>query len=456
LYLEIRDPIHGLIERQVHEQEIMDTPVFQRLRRIKQLALASLVYPGALHTRFDHSVGAFKVAADIARRLLEDPHEQRLVRLAALLHDIGHGPFSHVSEDILSRFSTIPLKRGQQAHELIGARIIKNDPDLAKLISDKDRERIVGCLNGTWGHSILKSIVSGPVDADKQDYLLRDSHFCGVKYGVYDLERLRDTLRAFDDGDERFLALSVDGIHALEQFVLAKYYMTTQVYRHKIRLISDAMLIRGISLGIEKDKIPWLGALYRYEDSTEYMAEYLTWNDERLTAAILDRSTPEGHAKRVFRRLAERRLLKCIFSARPQDFGDPKSRKFIFEGERGFLESVENAVADRYSFEPSLVIVNCFKLKSVRSQAATSEGEIIVLHPRGRRSFDQESTLFRSINEAIEDQYIEVYAPIQYLDDRDKKRRQREFESDILEIIETLAGPQQSLFEANGKPEVRL
>jgi uncharacterized protein len=442
LRLEIRDPIHGLIHRQPDEQQIIDTPVFQRLRRIKQLALATLVYPGALHTRFDHSIGTLKIAGDVARKLVEESYEQKIVRLAALLHDVGHGPFSHVSEDLLKRFSKISLRKGQQIHELIGAKIIQSDPDLARLICEQDRERIVGCLEGTWGNSVLKSIVSGPVDCDKQDYLLRDSHFCGVKYGVYDLDRLSDTLRSVDDGDDKIIALTVDGIHALEQFVLAKYYMTTQVYRHRIRLISDAMLVRGISLGIEQDKIPWLTTLYSYQDSDDYVREYLTWNDDRLTTMLLDTSAPDGYAKRMFGDLAGRRLLKRIFTARPQDFGDPAIRKFVFEAENEFLQKVEQAVGVQYQFDPKLVIANKFKLKSVRSQAATSEGEIIVLHPRGRRSFHEESTLFRSINEAIEEQYVEIYAPFAYADEREKRKRLREFESEILVLIEKLASSQ--------------
>jgi len=103
--LEIRDPIHGFINRRPREQQIIDTRLFQRLRGIKQLALASLVYPGALHTRFDHSIGAMHVAGRVAEKLNLAPEEQTVLRLAALLHDVGHGPFSHVSEEVLKGLS---------------------------------------------------------------------------------------------------------------------------------------------------------------------------------------------------------------------------------------------------------------------------------------------------------------------------------------------------------------
>lgn len=114
----------------------------------------------------------------------------------------------------------------------------------------------MGLLDGTYGHRYLHEIVSGAVDADKQDYLLRDSYFAGVKYGIYDQGRLRNTLqRVSDASDDLVLGIAIDGIHSLEQFVLAKYYMTTQVYRHRIRLITDAMITRAITVGIKNDGI---------------------------------------------------------------------------------------------------------------------------------------------------------------------------------------------------------
>jgi uncharacterized protein len=206
--LEVRDPVHGFIYRDVEERDVMDTCVFQRLRRLKQLALASLVYPGATHSRFEHSIGALHLAGKIAVALDIEPSEARLLRLAALLHDVGHGPFSHVAEPILQRHAVKgTLGTGvseSKVHELISWQIISTDKELARLISDQHREQIVGLLKGTWGHSYLQEIVSGPVDADKQDYLLRDSLFSGVKYGIYDQERLSNTLLVHDDNDDKF------------------------------------------------------------------------------------------------------------------------------------------------------------------------------------------------------------------------------------------------------------
>jgi len=214
--------------------------------------------------------------------------------------------------------------------------------------------------------------------------------------------------------------------------------MTTQVYRHRVRLITDAMIVRGISLGIESDKIDWLKDLYSYDGSEQYIFNYLTWDDERLTTRLLDRDTPDGYAKGFFKRLAERRLLKRIFSGRPTDFKDPEIRKRVFEASDTFLKALEEQVANKYSFDKNLVIAQPVSLKSVRAQ--TSEGEIIVLHPDGARPFHEESALFRSIDEAIREQYLEVYAPVEYADEKQKKRKRREFHSEIILLIEGLAG----------------
>jgi len=125
--LVLTDPIHGFIYREALEQRIIDTCVFQRLRRLRQLAMESLVYPGAVHTRFDHSIGALHIARGLCAKLLPNEDSRRLVRLAALLHDIGHGPFSHVSEPLLQRYSNktrLKVKSQDEVHELISWGVI--------------------------------------------------------------------------------------------------------------------------------------------------------------------------------------------------------------------------------------------------------------------------------------------------------------------------------------------
>ncbi|MFZ3045023.1 MAG: hypothetical protein WA151_03845 [Desulfatirhabdiaceae bacterium] len=130
----------------------------------------------------------------------------------------------------------------------------------------------------------MRSIVSGPLDADKQDYLLRDSYFCGVKYGEFDIHQLHRVLVASLDrsSGERHLMVAEKGIHTFEQFFLAKYYLSNQVYRHRVRLVTDQMLVRAIVLGIEEDKIEELQHLYTFEDSTDYINNYLKHRFSRI------------------------------------------------------------------------------------------------------------------------------------------------------------------------------
>ncbi len=452
--LEIRDPVHGFIYRDSHERDIIDTKVFQRLRSLHQLALAHLVYPGATHTRFDHSLGAFHVAGGLSGALVQSRSDQRLVRLAVLLHDIGHGPFGHAGEPILKKHSSRSVFEGKQEskiHELISAKIILENEELKRFLSDTERENIVGLLAGTFGDTYLHEIVSGPIDADKQDYLLRDSHFTGVKYGIYDQERLKNTLRVHEDSEERMLAISIDGLHTLEQFVLAKYYMTTQVYRHRIRLITDQMIERAISLGIEEDKIGWLRDLYGYDGTNAFINNYVTWGDDRLITEIVQHQKG-SLAKEMFDRLQERRLFKCIFEVNENDFPEPSTRAFVFAGSKDFYRPLELRVAKQFGLNPHHVIAYRVDFGS----ATKTESQVPVLHKHKRPTlFNDESALFKSADQKIREQHFHIYAPVEAIgDEKQKRKRMREYRDGILEIIKDLANPQHPLqFGAEAKHE---
>lgn len=225
----VRDPVHGFIYLNSKESGILSSPILQRLRGIRQLAFAHLVYPGAHQTRFEHSLGVCHIAGLLAERLKLEKEDRSLVRLAALVHDIGHGPFSHVSESVLEIYADRIKAANRLAcddtkiHELVAQDLITSDTDLKRFLAEDDRRKISKLLAEGFDEPYLKSLVSGPLDADKQDYLLRDSHYCGVKYGVFDLDQMHRALIARDPGDgSKQLMITEDGIHALEQFVLAK------------------------------------------------------------------------------------------------------------------------------------------------------------------------------------------------------------------------------------------
>jgi uncharacterized protein len=428
---ELRDPIHGFIHKNAREKKIIDSSLFQRLRRIKQLALASLVYPGALHTRFDHSIGVMHVAGRIAQKLGLTQDERQILRFAALLHDIGHGPFSHVSEDVLQE-----VTGKSKLHEELGLRIISTAKDLDGPLSGDERNEVVSLLKGKGADTLMRSILSGSLDADKQDYLLRDSYFCGVKYGVYDIDRLIEVICVDDsDANDKFLATTEDGIQTLEQFVMARYHMTGQVYRHRIRLITDAMLVRGIILG--RFEIPWLNELYSYNDSDEYLLQNLSWDDERLTRRVLEEEK-DGYAKQIFQRLADRRLFKQVFTVDLREL-EPQAKEALLEEDqvklRRVLRAMEHEVAGLYpELEEKLIIAKLVKQKS----AGETEASILVKRVDGEpREFRYMSTLFRSIDLAIQDQWLEIYAPQEW-SASDKKRKRERFRRDLLPMANDL------------------
>lgn len=432
----IRDPIHNFVVLDDRMIPLVNARVIQRLRGIRQLALACLVYPGALHTRFDHSLGVAHVAGLMAEFLELTPDETRLVQLAAILHDVGHGPFSHVSEASLARFAdTSKLKAGQEQHkihEIVTAEIIRTDPGIASILSGSEVESVVQLLDEGHGRPLLRKIISGPLDADKQDYLLRDAKFCGVEYGTYDLQQfLRTLVPVGTQGDEDMM-VDADGIHAIEQFMLAKYYMTANVYRHRVRLISDQMIGRAIRLGIELDELELLKRLYQFDNSPEFISNYLHWDDARFFEVFcpLDSAAPGAMSGELLRRLRTRTLLKRVYSQRIEvhdarvreqlnRLAEPQSDKLRDDIERQVAEflSKETGATLRSEF----VIAHCYGIKSVRESAKNDEGEVLVKCTNSvPRYFSEESKLLGSINQAFADEFVEVYAPIEWPDGQDK------------------------------------
>ncbi len=300
---EIRDPIHRTIFITEDERPVVDHPWIQRLRHIRQLGFVSLVYPGAVHDRFQHSLGVMHLASDRFRRLCtakpkaltafnqaDLDYGYRVLRLAGLLHDAGHAPFSHTAEHYLPpiegvrlpddwyRSGQIPTQR-QAHHEdlslaiihgLVGEGVLEEylARDVAAVLSSSIRRsprlRDLGTLV-----AILRALVSGEIDADRGDYLLRDSHFLGVTYGIYDLPRLTacETILEGPDGPE--LGLDVHGVHALEGLLLARYHMFLQVYFHKTPPAFEYYLERAIAEGeVEFSLDKGLGDLVNMRDDT--------------------------------------------------------------------------------------------------------------------------------------------------------------------------------------------
>ena len=279
--------------------------------------MADLVYPGALHTRFEHCLGSLHVAHRILERLARDEtiidDDVRIVRLAALLHDVGHGPFSHVSEYLLDQYYD-KAKVGQTAarekiHEKVTTDIITKSQYIPNLLTPDDQQSIARILEGGSTQDFRRDIVSSSLDADKMDYLLRDAYFAGVNYGLFDLDKVVDVCRRLERGSETYLVIQEEGLFAVEQLVLAKHHMTQQVYAHRVRTITDYMIVRGLELAIEDD-CDEVRNLYSYDGSPEFLEYYLQFNDVALTT-LLSKGSYE-RAKSIFQRLQQRELYKEV------------------------------------------------------------------------------------------------------------------------------------------------
>lgn len=265
----IKDPVHGNIPFDDFEGRIIDSPQFQRLRGIRQLGMTYLVYPGAMHTRFEHSVGAMHLASQMCDRMGIPKEEKGVIRAYALLHDIGHAAFSHESERALGE------KYG--SHEERGKEIISGE--LKEVLSERfSPSKILSAGKGLSG-----MVTAGDLGADRMDYLLRDAHHIGVSYGAVDIDRILYTLRI----EKKKIVLERGGLEAAESLLVGRFMMFSTVYLHKTVRIGSAMLNKGISLALEEGIDPNV-VLYGTDDVA--LHELLkTQKGREYASALLER-----------------------------------------------------------------------------------------------------------------------------------------------------------------------
>ncbi len=233
----VHDTIHGHLKLEDWQVAIVDTPEFQRLRRISQIGFANLVYPGANHTRFEHSLGTMHIAKILVEGMDASDDEKDEIIASALLHDIGHAPFSHCTESILRKY----LRKGHEDVEWILGRGVIGD-----VLSDLgfSVRNIVRHIKGKSDCNV----VSGDIDADRMDYLVRDSHYTGVAYGVFDLSRLLNKI-AFEG---KRMVIESGGIKAAESLLVSRYMMYSTVYFHHVCRIARKMFERALEFCIEE------------------------------------------------------------------------------------------------------------------------------------------------------------------------------------------------------------
>lgn len=404
----IRDPLWGYVDLTDQEAEIVDSPAFQRLRGVKQLSFADYVYPSATHTRFAHSIGTLHVAEQVSRRIGLDDHSIAIVRLASLLHDIGHGPFSHLFEEIHRAASG---RHEPIDHEAVTRALVQLDPDLRRILAD-DQEAVQLVLAG--GGGILSEIVSGGLDADRFDYLLRDSHHAGVVYGQYDFARIGHTVIQH----QGHVAIQGKGADAVEGLRLAREQMSFQVYYHHTKLVAERMLIRGVELAVGD------GCLDRAEFDLD-LSNIEAWGrsqwlkeDHHLIAAL--RACAKERSKQVLDDLYYRRLLKRAFVAEPDAI--PAFARGEVQSDDFDPHAMEAEIAERADVPDHQVIVvkPVVSTKQYRSVAAR---EPIMILPEGKTELVEYEKFARIQGPSSDPWRLIVYAPFGR---KDEVRRETE------------------------------
>ena len=314
----LKDPVHSYIH--IHYEVIwncLDSKEFQRLRRIRQLGGDFQVYPTAEHSRFSHSLGVY----EIVRRMVTEikslcveltEYEKVCVMLAGLLHDVGHGPFSHAFEHVTNH-----------SHEEYTAKIILGNTELnaiLRAVSEKLPQDIVSIIQHTHENDILNQIVSGQLDADRMDYLLRDSYFTATSYGQFDLERILRTMRVRKTAEGRkVIVVKYTGIHSVEDYIMARYQMYWQVYYHPVARSYEAVFIQLFNrlkdiLKGDQDYFEDMKVLVPFlEESEVSVDEYFKLDENSLLyCCALIQDKEDKIAADLARRLQNRNLFEYV------------------------------------------------------------------------------------------------------------------------------------------------
>jgi HD superfamily phosphohydrolase len=365
----IKDSVHDHIEIHGVARELLDTPPVQRLRRISQLGTVTLVYPSANHTRFEHSLGVYYLADSALDHLGIEGVQAERVRAAAILHDVGHGPYSHNIEEVIYRHTG---KYHDEVHDLIGS------GPVARVLSDAgiNPDHVADLIAG---EGELGQLVSGELDVDRMDYLVRDAHHTGVPYGTIDHERLTRELR-FVDGD---LVLDEGNVQTAESLLLARALMNPTVYTHHVARISKAMLRRGAERVIDVGDVD--------PETLRRM------DDHELNVTLRECESTSEIARRLDDRDLFKRAIWAELDAVPGDLLDAGPAE---------LRSFERAIADAANVDADAVILD------VPAKPSMKESSSRVLVNGEVRRLDQQSTLVSALRVAQHDQWrMGIYAP---------------------------------------------
>ena len=356
-HLDIIDPIHDFVRVNSNELKIIDTPIFQRLRRIRQLSGAHLIYPGAQHTRFEHSLGVMHIASMAGHALNEkgivSSDNIQDLRFAGLLHDIGHGPFSHIFEEL--------LQKRKMSHEDMGRDIILKT-QIGDLISANgfNKKFITELAFGDSKFQFMNEIISGALSADIMDYLLRDGYFTGAEHAKIDHNRLTYSLDVYKNK----LALEKSALVNFETMMISRYQMFKAVYFHKTVRAGEVMLLESMYLAEEE-----LGL------SSISLDEYLKLTDEVILSKLLN--LPERNSKlRIAKKIAtdyiNRNLFKSVFEVSVTGNAITKKR----------MQSIREEVSKKSKVDINEIFVDSSNTPSIPLSPSKKESKSIIILER--------------------------------------------------------------------------
>ncbi len=342
---EIKDPVHGYVYITQAEKNVIDSYPMQRLRRLRQLAGSEYVYPGANHTRFEHCVGVMFLAGQV----LENPNISRVVsdeevdmcRISALLHDVGHGPFSHVFEHLL-------IKDLEKTHEDITSWIIEKSEVGDKLAKMGFKPKEVAALAvgklGRKDRAFLDQIISSAVDVDKQDFIVRDTYHTGAEYGFIDVYRLIHALDVLGEN----LAVELGALSALEAFMIARIESFKSIYFHRVGRAAQIMLATAM------DKANSELGLTAFKTPEEYLAldDYTVWSALKKCKASND----------IISNLEHRRMLKCAYE---RTFYEKDTMISNLFGREAYRQQVQSEIAKEAGVKLESVIIDVPTVPSV-------------------------------------------------------------------------------------------
>ncbi len=414
----LRDPINGNVKVDDAEVALIDTPQFQRLRRIRQLGFAWLAYPCATHSRFEHCVGTMFMAGKMCSVVGASKEDTKTLRAAALLHDLGHPPFSHHIAEFLGRHT-------KKAHEDMTSELILGRAEVGENLKAggydvRQVARLAGGLGrGGWKQMIVTgreaSYLRKCIDADIMDYMIRDSYYTGAAYGMIDRDRLVDNLKIV----KGTLMLHEKARYAIESLLIARYIMMPAVYRHKVVGIADSMLDR---------------ALERLHADGKLEPDEL-WGFDEVDFISFMRAQA-GYPAKIMGMIDNRRLLKLAAQVRLRGFGNKDetgpelASKLVALREPAKIHAIESELAKKYKVEEGMILLDVYRPPERETGSEPADSILIWNEDGGIRSIEKISSIARSAAMMDWSQwYAAIYCPAGKRDYLKKKfEREKIFE----------------------------